>query len=269
MLPNEVQSSTVGKMQRHFDQVASVYPDVRDTDSSMIEAIISQLPHRSHPLNLVDIGCGTGRYSELIVKHLHKRQVRFYCCDYSVRMLRKCYQRMTRKFPNGDIHYCHISANQFPFPDYSFSGIVTFNAIHHFNLDFFLAEAGRVLCAGGLLAIYTRTPEQNSRNIWGVYFPKFAEYETRLYQAKRLRQAIDAIAELSLESMLTFVYKRVESEKSLLNRACKFHYSTFALYPPDELKQAMNTFAQRLKGISKKGVVKHTAENTLVLAFRV
>ena len=119
MLSNGEQSRTVGKMRRHFDQVASVYPDVRDTDSSIVEAIISQLPDGNHPLNLIDVGCGTGRYSELIVKHLRKRRVRFYCCDYSVGMLRKCCQRMTQKFPNGDIHCCHVNAKELPFSDYS------------------------------------------------------------------------------------------------------------------------------------------------------
>jgi ubiquinone/menaquinone biosynthesis C-methylase UbiE len=43
--------------------------------------------------------------------------------------------------------------------------------VHHFDLGRFLAAAARVLKPGGQLFIYTRTPQQNARTIWGQYFP--------------------------------------------------------------------------------------------------
>ena len=45
------------------------------------------------------------------------------------------------------------------------------------DLGRFLAAGARVLKPGGLLFIYTRTPQQNARTIWGRYFPGFTEHE--------------------------------------------------------------------------------------------
>ena len=260
--------STTEKMKKHFERVAHVYSDVRNTDSKIIKAIVSHFPPDNVPIDIIDIGCGTGRYSELIAKHLNSKNSRFFCCDYSGAMLLKCRERMDQKFSSPNIHYCRIDANLMPFPDSCFDALVTFNSIHHFDLDGFVANAARVLRPGGLLSIYTRTPEQNKRTIWGQHFPQFTERETRLYQTERLKQAIEEISELQLKSINTFKHERVESPESLLNRARNFHYSTFALYPEDEFNQAIDVFSQRLNNISINGKVKHTAENTLLLVHK-
>ena len=54
--------------------------------------------------------------------------------------------------------------------------VAAFNCVHHFDLGPFLAAAARVLAPGGQLFIYTRTPQQNARTIWGRYFPGFTEH---------------------------------------------------------------------------------------------
>jgi len=254
------------KMQNHFERVASVYPNVRNTDTYIIEEIILNLPHHNRPVDIIDIGSGTGRYSELIAIHLDRSNPRIFCGDYSGAMIAKCCERMSQGFLSGNINCCRVNANGLPFRDCCFDAIVTFNAVHHFDLDHFVAESVRILRTGGLLAIYTRTPEQNMRTVWGQYFPRFTERETRLCRSERLEQAIGSISELELKSIKTFTHMRVESPESLLSRARNFHYSTFALYPQDEFKQAMGTFAQRLTDPGTNGVIEHTAENTLILA---
>ena len=166
------------------------------------------------------------------------------------------------------IHYCRLSADDLPFLDESADGVVTFNAVHHFKLDHFISEASRVLRPRGLLAIYTRTLDQNKRTVWGQHFPRFTERESRLYSCERLKQSIGGAAGLMMEGIHEFKHTRAESVESLLNRARNLHYSTFALYPRNEFFRALNTFAQRLGRLCQKGLIKHTAENTLILARR-
>lgn len=255
-------------MEHHFEHVASVYDHVRNTDPNIIEAIIPSLPRYKYPVDVADIGCGTGRYSKIIATQLGSN-LRLFCCDNSGAMLLECLKRMNRKFPSKHIHYCRVSANDLPFADGCFDAVVTFNAVHHFELDRFVAVAARVLRSDGLLAIYTRTPEQNARTVWGQHFPGFTEHEVRLYQCKRLEEAINRVSELQLEGMQEFKYTRVESLDSLLKRAYHRHYSTFALYSPEGFRCALETFAKRLTGLSKGSIIEHTAENTLVLARRV
>jgi len=248
----------------HFDRVASKYAHVRNTDPDVVEAIIHHLPTRSRPVDLVDIGCGTGRYTDIIARRF-KGDLRLLCCDYSAAMIAECRTRMSRGFPSKDIHYCRVSASDLSFADACIDAIVTFNAVHHFDLDRFVIEASRVLRRGGLLSIYTRTPEQNARTVWGEHFPGFAERETRLYPSERLEEAIGSVSELRSKGIREFTYVRKEPPDSLLNRARHFHYSTFALYSKNEFKRAVAKFARRLSKLSVRGLVEHTAANTLVL----
>lgn len=149
-------------MQHHFERVASVYAQVRHTDPGVIEAIITHLPRDNRLVNVADLGCGPGRYSEIIVARLDSN-LRLLCCDNSGAMLAECCRPMSRKFPSKHIRYCLANANDLPFADGCFNAVTTFNAVHHFDLDCFIAGAARILCRDGLLSICTRTPEQNAR----------------------------------------------------------------------------------------------------------
>ena len=261
----------MGNLQRighHFKRIASVYGHVRNTDPDIIEAIITRMPRDRHTLNVADIGCGTGRYSKIIAARAD-RFLRLFCCDYSTAMLQQCRKRMNLEFHSKNVHYCLVNANELPFAHGYFDAVITFNAVHHFDLDSFVAAAVRVLCPGGLLSIYTRTPEQNEHTIWGQHFPGFTERETRLYQCERLGEAISKVQGLQLEGMHEFKHVRVEAVESLLNRARNFHYSTFRLYPADEFRLALETFAKRLTELSSKGKIEHTSRNTMVFVRRI
>jgi ubiquinone/menaquinone biosynthesis C-methylase UbiE len=255
-------------IQRHFQHVASKYSKVRNTDPHIIDAIILHLPSDNPPFNVVDIGCGTGRYSNLLAAQLDSNFL-LYCCDYSDAMLAKCRERMEDEcqLPRNII-YCRASATDLPFTEGWFDAVTTFNAIHHFDHERFITEAARILRPGGLLSIYTRTLEQNERTVWGEHFPEFTDRETRLCRDGDLEEVIDGVSELELEAVKAFKHDRAESPESLLNRARNFHYSTFALYPPDEFMRALAAFANRLNDISSNGIIEHTAENILVLARR-
>lgn len=259
--------SRVATVSRHFDRVACKYANVRVTDPQVIEPIMNELPSHNRLLDIVDVGCGTGRYTSLMAQR-SDRPLRLFCCDYSRAMLAECTKRMNCGRPSKSTHYCRVSAEDLPFTDKSFDGIVTFNAIHHFNLDRFVTEASRLLRCGGLLSIYTRTPEQNAHTVWGQHFPGFAKRETRLHSSEKLEKAIGRTSGLRVKGIHEFKTRRTESVESLLKRTRDFHYSTFALYPPDEFSRALETFGQRLSEFGRGDQVTHTAENTLVLARR-
>lgn len=255
-------------MEHHFERVAPVYSSVRNNDPAVVKEIISCLHIYKPYLEIADIACGTGGYSKIIAAQL-KSNIRLFCCDYSAEMLLECRKHMSQAFPSKHIHYCLTNANALPFADAGFDMITTFNAIHHFDLDCFSAEAARTLRPGGLLSIYTRTPEQNAHTIWGQHFPQFKQRETRLYQYERIEAAINRLPNLHVETIKEFKNVRIESVDSLLNRARKYHYSTFEMYPKNELLQSLEIFSKRLANLSNNGTIKHTAENTMVLARRI
>ena len=118
--------------------------------------------------------------------------------------------------------------------------------MHHFDLGRFLAAGARVLKPGGLLFIYTRTPQQNARTIWGRYFPGFTEHEQRLHSEATLREAIWATSGLTVVATQTFRLPRSSTAERLRAQVEGRHYSTFSLYPPQELRTSIATFLARL-----------------------
>jgi len=253
---------------QHFKSVASVYGHVRNTDPDVVAAIIPGLPGHKRPLDVADIGCGTGKYSEIIAEQLNSN-LGLFCCDYSDAMLSECRKSMNQKSASKRFNFCRVSATDLPFVDCCFDAVLTFNAVHHFDLDCFIGGAACVLRQGGLLAIYTRTPAQNARTVWGQHFPAFTGYETRLYTRERLERAVGRVPELKLEDIREFRHERSESVEFLQKRAFHKHYSTFALYSAEEFNSALEIFAGRLAKISKQDIIEHTAENTLVLALKI
>jgi len=103
-----------------------------------------------------------------------------------------------------------------------------------------------VLRPGGRLFIYTRTPQQNARTIWGRYFPGFTEHEQRLHSQAALRDAVRRAGGLTVAATQTFRHRRSSTAGRLRAQAEGCHYSTFSLYTPQELRASIATFLTRL-----------------------
>src|SRR4249920_3704723 len=117
---------------------------------------------------------------------------------------------------------------------------------------------------GGQLFLYTRTPQQNARTIWGRYFPGFTEHEQRLHSQAALRDAVRRTDGLTLVATQTFQHPRTSTAERLGAQAQGRHYSTFSFYTPQELRAATATFLARLPGPEVSWVDEHL----LVIAGR-
>jgi SAM-dependent methyltransferase len=129
--------------------------------------------------------------------------------------------------------------------DESVDFVTAFNAVHHFDLDRFTHEVARVLRPGGDLFVYTRTPEQNAKSIWGRAFPGFVSHESRLHDETTLGRVF---AELGAVEMTSFTFARCATADGLAERVRGGAYSTFGRYRPDELEDALERFLQHLDG---------------------
>jgi hypothetical protein len=119
-----------------------------------------------------------------------------------------------------------------------------------------------VLAPGGQLFIYTRTPQQNARTIWGRYFPGFTEHEQRLHSEAAIRDAVRRTGGLQVAATQTFHHPRTSTAGRLRAQAEGRHYSTFSLYPPQELRAAIAAFLAALPS----GEVSWIDEHLLVIA---
>jgi malonyl-CoA O-methyltransferase len=147
----------------HFERVAAVYESLRTTDEAPVRAIGQFLPDR--PVTGLDIGCGTGRYTRLL-RALLPDGSRLAASDVSAAMLAQL--TAANRGHAGGVVPLLAAAEQLPLRAASLDLVTAFNCVHHFDLGRFLTAAARVLAPGGQLFLYTRTPQQNARTIWGA-----------------------------------------------------------------------------------------------------
>jgi len=169
-----------------------------------------------------------------------------YCIDYSANMLGQVgrnFEKARSRVPD----MIKSSAMCLPLKDETLNCIFTFNAVHHFTLLDFLRETERILRDGGFLFIYTRLRSQNSRSVWGRFFPMFDSKETRLYEEHDLENAITNIPVLRLQKSQRFTFNRKSTLERLVGQAEKQYYSTFDLYSQSELELALDEFKDNLR----------------------
>jgi SAM-dependent methyltransferase len=236
----------------HFERVAVVYESLRTTDEAPVRAIGQLLPGR--PVTGLDVGCGTGRYTRLLRGLLPDGSL-LVAADVSAAMLAQL-RAATRGHARGVVPLL-AAAEELPLRTASLDLVTAFNCVHHFDLARFLAAAARVLQPGGQLFIYTRTPQQNARTIWGRYFPGFTEHEQRLHSQAAIRDAVRRTDGLTMVATQTFQHPRTSTAERLGAQARGRHYSTFSFYTPQELRAAIATFLARLPGPEVSWVDEH------------
>ena len=247
-------------MGSHFERVAAVYESLRTTDEAPVHTIDQLLPDR--PVTGLDIGCGTGRYSRLLRASLMDGS-RLVVSDVSAAMLAQL--KAGNHGQARGVAPLLAAAEELPLRAASLDLVTAFNCVHHFDLGRFLAAAARVLQPGGQLFIYTRTPQQNARTIWGRYFPGFTEHEQRLHSEDALRDAVTRAGGLTVAATQTFHHPRTSTAERLRAQAEGCHYSTFSLYPPQELRAAIATFLASLPSREVSWIDEHL----LVIASRL
>ena len=240
---------TVGE---HFERVAAVYESLRTTDEAPVRVIGQLLPGR--PVTGLDIGCGTGRYTRLL-RGLLPDGSRLAASDVSAAMLAQL-TAGSRGHAGGVVPLL-AAAEQLPLRTASLDLVTAFNCVHHFDLGRFLTAVARVLAPGGQLFIYTRTPQQNARTIWGRYFPGFTEHEQRLHSQAAIRDAVKRTGGLQVVATQTFSHPRTSTAERLQAQAEGRHYSTFSRYTPQELRAAIAAFLARLPSPEVSWVDEH------------
>jgi len=236
----------------HFERVAAVYESLRTTDEAPVRRISQLLP--DHPVTGLDVGCGTGRYSRLLRALLPGGSL-LAASDVSAAMLAQL--KAASHGHARKVVPLLAAAEQLPLRTASFDVVTAFNCVHHFDLGRFLSAVARVLAPGGQLFIYTRTPQQNARTIWGRYFPGFTEHEQRLHSQAAIRDAVRRTDGLTLVATQTFQHPRTSTAERLGAQARGRHYSTFSFYTPQDLRAAIATFLARLPSPEVSWVDEH------------
>ena len=232
------------KIENHFAEIAPRYRKLRTTDMEPILFIERELNDMGR-MHGADIGCGAGRYTLRLARQLGKKRHLLYCIDKSEHML----VQLKNFFVEHSINHfkiLHSDAHKIPLETDSLDFIVSFNAVHHFDMPNFLKETARVLKSKSRLFVYTRLKSQNERNVWSMHFPNFTDKETRLYELDELEHMIENTPNMNLKSIQFFEYKRSSTLARLEEQAKGYHYSTFRLFSKKEFNSSLETFKKNI-----------------------
>ncbi len=227
----------------HFSKLASEYRRVRTTDIDPI-AFIKQATKDYREIKAADIGCGAGRYDLLLFRYLNNLDLT--CVDANKSMLEQVSHYLS-EHGISNFHTLKADANSFSLEPASLNCVFTFNAVHHFNFTRFLTSVSAALEPNGRIFIYTRTRSQNARNIWGRFFPKFSETETRLFELEEMKDWVTACPSVELETVQEFRHKRQSNLQELVDKVKAGHYSTFALYDENTLATSTQVFQENIR----------------------
>ena len=223
------------------------------------------------PVRLVDVATGSGRYLDAVNYCLGSAlalPVVSIGLDLSPPMLRQA--RIRNRHAGLRTRHLVGAVETLPFRAASCDVMTCFNAVHHFDLARFAGEASRVLTPSGQLVVYTRTPEQNRRTIWGRHFPEFAARETRLHEVNDVRTALEATGAFRSVRAQTVAWPVTTSLSRLVEQVTHYHYSTFRLYSEDVLRAAIDTFRQRVRQAFRDVThITHDNNHMLVMAQRL
>jgi len=213
-----------------------------------IEKELKKLISTSNYKNILEAGCGTGRW----INSLDQKELNVFGIDYSFDMLKISRQDKL------ELNCINANAVKIPFKDNFFDLIFCVNAIHHFlDKKKFIEESKRTLSNKGMIAVFGVDPHIDKN--WYVYKYFDGVYEndlkrfTSLEKLKKLLQLND-FTEIEIK-----VVEKVFSErigKDVLNDPFlgKNHCSQLANLTGEEYQ----------KGIEK---IKHQIEKHPATAF--
>lgn len=155
----------------NYDQISKIYDQVREKEASIVKSFFTEVTILEST-KILDIGCGTGNYTDLIQK-LTIAQV--YGLDSSVGMLEKARSK------NQEVMFKVGEATNLPFEKNFFDFIYMTDVIHHITDIFTMfQEVQRILQKNGQVCIVTQSHLQISNRYMTEFFP-----ETEIVDQKR------------------------------------------------------------------------------------
>jgi SAM-dependent methyltransferase len=197
-------------------------------------AFATYLPER-RPLDVLDLGSGTGRLSPGLAEEF---QGRVYGVEPSDRM-REAAE------PHPGVSYLKGSAEEIPLPEASVDAVLMFLSFHHFPDQLqALREVHRVLRPGGVALLRSQFSDVMPELFWYEYFPSAREVDAAMYLSVAQTEALAVEAGLVPgEDVVRITAEEPRTLGETYQRLSHRALSTFEYLPEDEIEPGFERFA--------------------------
>ncbi|MES2088173.1 MAG: methyltransferase domain-containing protein [Patescibacteria group bacterium] len=158
-----------------FGLIAKEYQKYRRSyDPKLYKLLFSFLPSKksNESLNILDIGCGTGKSTEPIVKLAGKRKVSVTGVDPDPRMLREA--RLSARKQKLSIVYVKGSAEKLPFQKEEFDGVISGTAFHWYGNKKTVSKIKSAVKEGGVFFVFwTQYVKSNKKAVGHNLYHKY------------------------------------------------------------------------------------------------
>ncbi|MBV8933557.1 MAG: class I SAM-dependent methyltransferase [Kutzneria sp.] len=156
------------------------------TVAMWMDAIARNAPRR-RPLTVLDLGSGTGRFSDAIAE-------RFGGPVYGVEPSARMRSVARTAHPHAAVSYLDGRAESIPLSDASCDVAVLFLVLHHIeHVTLAVKELNRVLRPGARLCVHSGFSGQMHEHLWYRFFPRGREIDDLVFP--RLDDVIDQFGE--------------------------------------------------------------------------
>ncbi len=216
----------------NYDEISKIYDDVRAGDVALINHFLEELAPAPC---ILDIGCGTGNYTDLFERVTRAQGARVCAIEPSAGMLAKARQK------NQRIDFRQSSAEQIPFADANFDFIYMTDVIHHVpDIEAMFREIRRVLKPDGKVCIVTQSHRQIERRPVVQFFPGTARVDKARYpDIDVIRASAEGCGLAWLKEAVLFEDEPVELGSGFLQLARSKGYSMFHLLSEEEYQAGM------------------------------
>lgn len=248
-----------------FNQMAPIYDTYRGVDTQVLEYLSRKVKARAsgRGQTLLDIGCGTGRYS---IQLAETCSLQVTGVDVSEKMLNQARE----KHPSGV--WLLKPIEEAGFSDGSFDLILMSYVIHHLK-DYprTLSDCHRYLRPGGALFIVTDSHEQFRNSYFHRLVPRIQEIDLNRFPG--IDTLCDALTRMGFKVDVTELSKRTTVSSSrdvevFLEKIRRRYVSTLTYLTDDELETGARRVEEYLLNELRRGPVVEDRVKTLIEASK-
>jgi ubiquinone/menaquinone biosynthesis C-methylase UbiE len=226
----------------NYNEISKIYDDVREGDVILINHFLQELPS-DDGLTILDIGCGTGNYTDLFQRVTLAKHYQVYGIEPSEGMIAKARQK------NSQVTFKQATAEDLPFEDDLFDFIYMTDVIHHIpDIRKMFSEIRRVLKRRGKVCIGTQSHKQIEARPIAQFFPGTVRVDKERYPDIAEVIAAAQFAGLAYRKQeILFEGEVVELGAGFLELARKKGYSMLHLLTEQEYQDGLANLQSTLQ----------------------